>query len=281
MSLESRADVRSMVRGGLLTLWTLWALCACTGSPLDPGANQALLTGAPIGLGTVPNAEFRKTIALDAAGSDPAFHSGPAYLVRSDPGFSKVSCIVFSTTNTAAVDSCFIFAHEIAILGPAGEHLGDQIDWPVNGAVGSTLSGFGDSDQTSSCLAAGQSSFFTIGTFVPYDEIGAVSLSIRASDSGTSGAMARPLPIAYSATLNSGLIVSVENRGEVTADMDSATYVMLDTEDIPVGYGLMYKLTPSDGTLKVGDRGRAIESVLLFEGQADKLWVHIDFTDRS
>ena len=258
------------------------ALAACLPGEFEGRNNQAVLEGPPVGYAVEANADLRKRIDFDLGSSNAAFEIEQVYATRASaqPEADAITSVVFLVTNTGDRAHCFVDSEPTVLYDADGNELESIEDSFVNGSVGRVSTGPFSAVQTGSCLAVGERGYFGIHTVSAYHDLARVSLSLESSSNDMiAPPQASVLPLQYSFSLNSGLVVDVENQGAVAASLEFASYLLLDDQDQPLGWGMFLDLDPGGGGLQPDDQGTLGVAVLNFFGSAARVWVSIEFED--
>ncbi len=258
------------------------ALAACQPGDFEGHNNHAVLEGSPVGYDVEANADLRKRIDVDLGSSNGAFEVEQVYATRASaqPDADAATSIVFVVTNTGYRAHCFVCSEPIVLYDVDGNELESIEVGFVNGSVGRVSTGPFSAVQICTCLAVGERGFFGIFTGSAYADLARVSLSLESSSNDMiASPQAAVLPLQYSFSLNSGLVVDVENQGAVAASLEAARYMLLDDQDQPLGWGMFLDLEPGGGALHPDEPGTLGVAVLNFFGTAARVWVSVAFED--
>lgn len=237
---------------------------ACTwnlGSGVPEGSaptqdNSADMTGATFGTDAFDVTQRRRTVPVTVATPFAGIALGPAYFTRPIAG-DESAALTLVVTNSGTDFPCFVTATTYQWLGATGQVLSTTSGLYLDGLVG-----FVNVTDTDTCLAPGETGYFTDVQAAEgsplYSAVASVSIGLASSGSGTTPA-AKFVPNRYdigtcagNRTLRvegiaSGAEVSVGDLGG-----DLAPAIFLDATGLPVGWSLLSQMQPANVAVGAG-----------------------------
>ena len=262
-----------------------------------PGNNSAVLTGETIGRATHTNLELVKNIALQIDNPlnfisiDQAILSQP--VVDSDVSLPILTQYIVKISNTSDLHTyCNVFLNGISALAENGTTIksnNSATSFSVGG-IRTKSNGSGGSENTANHYCIGpQRSAYVYDFIIMSSEALKLTRSLWSSGLGVKTAsvdLSYPAsvvtPISYSvindaASNNQQLRVIVKNIGSQAVSVtDSSKYILLNDQDIPLGYGSLSLDTGWSGDLAVNESNILIANIK-YTGTANKIHVYVNF----
>ena len=234
--------------------------------------NSGIVTGVELGQKTEEVSLLQKSIVTSVTTANADFTLGTPCATRTT-SLSTALYWFIPVTNVSSTTKCFIKGNDLTFTDASGTSLASNSYTYVHGGLAeATLA-------TNTCLAPSETAWFSGIELTEYEKTTQITLGSITSSESTGASSMSLLPQSYTYTSGStydNLSVNTKNTGSASVTSSYDFYILLSTDDTPLGWGYLSDPSSSDGPFTAGETAAVEHTLFKYNATSTKIQVFMN-----